>query len=287
LALKDLLVYVDQSEHAFDRLRLAGDLAYRHGARLTAIYVRELNPTQMRDRSTAELGRGSTEAIDRTNQHIRMSIDDVVERLHSALRDIQRERGLEVEWRCLDGFASTIVAQHARFSDLCILSQEGTAAETATGYTFSEKLLFVTGRPVVFIPTHGGFATLGRNIVVAWNSSRAAARAVNDALPLIECAERVTVIAANPHYFVDRYGGLPPERIVEHLRRHGASVEGIWLEDIPAHSIVDALQAEANKLGADLVIAGAFGQPKLWERLMGGVTHGLLARMRLPLLMSY
>lgn len=287
MALKDLLVYVDQSKHAAERLRLAADLARRHQSRLTALYVRELNPSQLHEQSVAELGQGSADAIGRTNQRIRKSIDEAAERLRSALEEIKREHGLEVEWRCLDGVGSTLVPQHARFADLCILSQDVSAAASATGYTFSEQLMFVSGRPVVFIPVHGSFHTLGRHILVAWNSSRASTRAANDALPLIERAEQVTVLAINPGEFAKRYGALPPERIVEHLKRHGASVQGIWLNNISAGSIADAVQAEAHKVGADLIVAGAFGNPRLWEKMMGGVTRDLLARMNLPVLMSY
>jgi len=155
------------------------------------------------------------------------------------------------------------------------------------GYTFSEQLLFATGRPVLFVPAFGSFETLGRHIVVAWNSSRASARAVNDALPLIERAEQTTVITVNPADFIDRHGALPAEQMVEHLRRHSASVEGIELKNVPAGSIADALQAEACKVGADLVVAGAFGHPRLWEKLLGGVTRDLLAQMSLPTLMSH
>lgn len=287
MALKDLLVYVDQSTHAAERLRLAADLASRHQSRLTALYVKELNPSQRHEQSVAELGQGSTEAITRTNRAIRHVIDESVKRLQAALAVEERERGLEVEWRCLDGSASTLVPQHARFADLCILSQDTSAVATATGYTFSEQLLFVTGRPVVFVPPQGSFKTLGRHILVAWNSSRASTRAVNDALPLIERAENVTLLAVNPTVFAERYGALPPQRMVEHLKRHGASVEGIWLNDIPTGSIADAVLGEANKIGADLIVAGAFGHPRLWEKMMGGVTRDLLARMNLPVLMSY
>jgi len=287
MALRDLLVYVDQSERATDRLRLAADLARRHKSRLTALYVRELNPAQRHEQSIAELGQGSSDAITRVNRHIRKSIGEAAVRLQSILDELGRENGLEVEWRCLDGVGSTLVPQHARFADLCILSQDISAAATATGYTFSEQLLFVSGRPVVFVPAQGSFHTLGRHILVAWNSSRASTRAVNDALPLIERAEQVTVLAVNPGEFAERYGALPPEQMVEHLRRHGASVEGIWLNNIPVASIADAVQAEAHKVGADLIVAGAFGHPRLWEKLMGGVTRELLARMQLPILMSY
>jgi nucleotide-binding universal stress UspA family protein len=287
MALKDLLVYVDQSERAVSRLRLAADLARRHESRLTAIYVRELSPAQMLDQSTAELGLGSAKAIDRTNRSIRNAIDQTAARLQATLDEMKIEYDLEVEWRCVEGTASIVVPQHARLADLCILSQDQAATDTSKGYTFSEQLLFVTGRPVIFVPAHGRFTTLGRHIVVAWNSSRASARAVNDALPLIERAERVTVLSINAAHFIDGYGALPLERMVEHLRRHGAEVEGVWPKDIPTHTIGDALQAEADRLGADLLVAGAFGHPKLWEKLMGGVTHDLLARMKLPVLMSY
>ncbi len=285
MALRDLLVHVDQSERAFGRLRLAADLARRHSSRLTAIYVRERNPAQIHEQSSAELGLGSSDAISRTNQRIRKSIDEAAERLRAALEEIKREDGLEVDWRCLDGVASTLVPQHARFADLCILSQD--ELTTDTGYTFSEQLLFVSGRPVVFVPARGSFDTLGRHILVSWNSSRASTRSVNDALPLIERAEKVTLLAVNPAEFVERYAALPPDRMVEHLRHHGAAVEGIWRNNIPSGSIADTVQAEAHKVGADLIVAGAFGHPRLWERLLGGVTRDLLTRMNLPVLMSH
>lgn len=287
MALKDLLVYLDQSEHALERLRLAAALAHRHSSRLTALFVRELNPAQRHQQSIAELGQGSSNAMTHTNRQIRRSIDEATERLRSAVEEAKFTYQVEIEWRCMDGVASILVPQHARFADLCILSQDVSAAATATGYTFSEELLFVTGRPVIFIPARGSFETLARHILIAWNSSRASARAVNDALSLIERAEQVTVLAVNPVEFAERYGALPPERMVDHLRRHGAVVQGVWLNDIATESIADTVQSEAHKVGADLIVAGAFGHPRLWEKLMGGVTRDLLARMNMPVLMSY
>ena len=287
MALRDILVYLDQSEHALERLHLAADLARRHQSRLTALFVRELSPVQRHQQSIAELGQGSAQAISQTNRQIRRSIDEAIERLRSALEEIRRQYELEIEWRCLDGVGSIIVPQHARFADLCVLSQDVSEVPTATGYTFSEELLFVAGRPVIFVPARGSFKTLGQHILVAWNSSRAATRAVNDALPLIERAQQVTVLAVNPAQFAKRYGALPPEKMVEHLKRHGAQVTGVWLDEISSESIADAVQAEALKLGVDLIVAGAFGHPRLWEKLMGGVTRDLLARMQLPVLMSY
>ena len=287
MALRDLLVYVDREESALVRLRLAADLARRHRCRLTVLYVRERSPAQLDERKTAELGLASAKELDRLDQLIEASIDETAERLRSALETFKAEHGLEAEWRCLNGAASVVVPQHARYADLCILGQDVPAGTESIGYSFSEQVLFVTGRPVLFIPAFGSFETLGRHIVVAWNSSRASALAVNDALPLIERAEQTTVITINPADFLERHGAPPAEQMVEHLRRHSASVEGIKLKNVPPESIAGALQAEAHKIGADLVVAGAFGHPRLWEKLLGGVTRDLLARMSLPIMMSH
>ncbi len=287
MALRDLLAHVDQSERSMECLRLAGDLAHRHGSRLTAIYVREPTAAQVDDQRAAELGLGSAKAIAATDNAIRRAILDAGERSRVALEEIGLRYGLEVEWRCIDGVSALLVPQHARFADLCVVGQDPAAVAPATGYTFAEQLLFVTGRPVVFVPPQGVFRTLGRHILVAWNSSRASARAVNDALPLLERADKVTVLAVNPAEFADRYEALPPEHMVAHLRRHGAAVEGRWISDVPSPLIATTVQDEARVLGVDLIVAGAFGQPRLWERLMGGVTRDLLARMSLPVMMSY
>ena len=139
----------------------------------------------------------------------------------------------------------------------------------------------------MFVPESRAFDTLGRRILVAWNSSRPAARAVNDALPLIEGAAQVTVLTVNPTEFVAPLGAQPPDRLVEPLRRHGVSVEGARLHDITVHSTAEALQDHAHHIGADLLVAGAFGPPSLWEKLLGGVTCDLLARMKMPILMSH
>ncbi len=233
----------------------------------------------------AELGLVSAKELGRLNQRIEASIYAVTERLRSTLDSLGREHSLNTKWLSRDGLASVVVAQHARYADLCILSHDVSA--NAAEYSFSEQLLFVSGRPVLFVPAFGSFTTLGRHILVAWNSSRASARAVSDALPLIERAEQTTVITINPADFIDRHGAPPARHMVEHLRRHSASVEGFKLANVPSESIADALWDNAHKVGADLIVAGAFGHPRIWEKLLGGVTRNLLSSMNLPLMMSH
>jgi nucleotide-binding universal stress UspA family protein len=286
VAFKDLLVYLDQSDSALARLRPAADLASRHASRLTALFVREPSEAQSELHRAAELGLVTAADLDRLDAGTRETIDAMAERLRLAFEALVHEHAFPYEWRPVNGPASSVVHQHARLADLCIVGWRQTSGGAPAENTISEQLLFDTGRPVLFIPTAGSFTTLGRHIVVAWDSSWPAARAVHDALPLIERAERTTVITINPAV-MERHGAPPVAQLVEHLRRHNAKVDAFALSDVPAAAIADTLQAEAGVRGADVIVAGAFGHPKLWETLLGGVTRNLLDRMRLPVLMSH
>ena len=287
MKLADLLVYVDQTDGAAARLRLASDLARRHGCKLIALYVRECTPAQLRRRGIAELGLVSSRQVARLDQDIEASISGAEERLKSLLEVLQREGGFQAEWRAVDGSASNVVSQHARCVDLCIVGRDHPGDESSVADTFTEKLLFVTGRPVLFIPAGIPLETLGRRIVVAWNSSPAATRALNDALPLFERAEKATILTINLEEFIAEHGALPIEQMVAHLKRHDLSVDVVQLQNVGADSFADTLQAKACALGADLLVVGAFGPPRFWQDIVGGVTRDMLSRMRLPILMSH
>lgn len=105
MALRDLLVYVDQSQGAAVRLRLAADLARRHASRLTALFVRESTAAQLHDMRTAELGLCSAEAMDLVDRGIGKSINEAAEGLRSTLAAMELQYGFETEWRCADGVA--------------------------------------------------------------------------------------------------------------------------------------------------------------------------------------
>jgi nucleotide-binding universal stress UspA family protein len=129
-------VYVDHQESARIRLRLAVDLARRHSSRLTALYVREWSPAQLDERKTAELGLASAKELDRLDQRTEASIDEVMERLRSMLDALKREHGLDTKWQSLDGPASVVVPQRARYADLssvAILWLPGTQAARRLG----------------------------------------------------------------------------------------------------------------------------------------------------------
>ena len=286
MALKDVLVYVDQTKEALTRVRLAADLASRHGSRLTALFVREWTQFQKEQRKAAELGLVSARGMRELDERTQAAIGAVEERLRATL-DEMTGGSAQADLLSLEGEAGVLVPQYARYADLCIVGRDEPVGSTSINYSFSEQLLFVTGRPVLFVPADESFRTLGRHIVVAWNSSRPAARSLNDALPLIERADRATVLMINPSGFIGGHEGPPGERMLEHLKRHGASVDALRIEGVPHGAIADRLQSEAQALGADLIVAGAFGHPRLWEKMLGGVTNDLIGHTKLPIFMSH
>jgi nucleotide-binding universal stress UspA family protein len=287
MAVKDLLVCVDQTEDAVVRLRLAANLAIRHRSRLTALFAQEWTQGQLQQRKVAELGLVSRTQIKMLDEGVAAEIEAVAARLQEILKRLTEEHGVVTELLSIAGTAASAVPQYARYADLCIVGQNEPEEPASINYTFSEQLLFVTGRPVLFVPTDRSFQTLGRHILVAWNSSRPAARSLNDAIPLIERAERTTIVMINPSGFIDSHEGPRGEQLAEHIIRHGRPVDTIRIENVTHGEIADRLQTQAQTSGADLIVAGAFGHPRLWEKMLGGVTRDLLAQMSLPLFMSH
>ena len=287
MALKDLLVCVDQTEDAIVRLQLASDLASRHGSRLTALFAREWTLAQLDRRKAAELGLVPWDKLHVLDESIAASISAVADRLQAILNELTNDKGIPTDFVDIDGAAAVAVPQYARYADLCILGQNEPGWPASVNYTFAEQLLFVTGRPVLFVPAEHSVKTLGRHVAVAWNSSRPAARSLNDAMSLIERADRTTIVMINPSESTE---APCRARCSISCSRGGPgceSIDSLRIEDVQHDAIADRLQVEANAMGADLIVAGAFGHPRLWEKMLGGVTHDLLARMRLPIFMSY
>jgi nucleotide-binding universal stress UspA family protein len=285
MALRDLLVYLDPTSHSLARLQLAADLARRNGSCVTALYVREWSPAQLAHRATAELaGRplADLEALDCAAED---SIDQSALEARAALERLAVQYGLETEWRTARGEPGIVLSQYARYADLCILDAH--TPVTPGGNRFCEELLFTAGRPVLLMPAAGNVSTLGAHVAIAWNSSRAAARAVNDALPLLEHSDETTVITLNPADFTARPAALPLSKLLEHLQRHGIRARSIELAAVPPAEVADTLQERARAAGADMIVAGAHGHTWLREVLLGSVTRDLLSRLRLPAMMSH
>ncbi|AJA11179.1 universal stress protein family [Sphingopyxis fribergensis] len=149
----------------------------------------------------------------------------------------------------------------------------------------AERLLLVTGIPVLLIPDGWTGATIGDAPLIAWNRSREARRAVNDALPFINMAAKVTILTIDSDRNPGHYGDDPGTNLAEHLTRHGATVEVAKLSS-DGSAIADVILNQAAAQNADLLIIGAYSHPRTTEILFGGITRSLLSAAHLPLLLS-
>ncbi len=281
MALKDILVHLDGAAPSAQRLSLAADLARRHQAHLTGLFVVDLTPPIV---GAMEGGGGAVLAglIEQMRAEALATAAGVEARFAETLA----REGIAGEWRIAEGAAPELVALHARYADLAVLGQADPQADEAAGAAVVAAALFGAGRPVLVVPHAGSFPGIGRRVLVGWNASREATRAVHDALPLLLGAETVTIAAVNPRRGLGAHGDEPGADIARHLARHGVRVQ-VEHSAAPEIGAGDILLNRAADLSADLLVVGAYGHSRLREMFLGGVTRTLLQQMTLPVLLAH
>ncbi|MBL6457365.1 universal stress protein [Belnapia sp. T6] len=282
MRLKDILIHLDASEQAKTRLQLAADLARRNEAHLTGLYVVDIVLPIMLAADTAGGGAMLGELLDT------MRRDALAEaaKAEAAFHEKLRREGIAGEWRLVEGVTPEQVALHARYADLTVIGQADPSGSLASSNAAVEATLFSSGRPVLVVPYAGRFESLGKRVLVGWNAGREAARAVQDALPLLTAVESVTVLTVNPQIGLDGHGEEPGADIALHLARHGVRVT-VEHMTAPEISAGDVILNRAFELSADLLVIGAYGHSRLREMVLGGVTRSLLQQMTVPVLMSH
>jgi nucleotide-binding universal stress UspA family protein len=286
MAICDMLVSLDSGAPSEARLQLAFALAGSRKARLTAVYVLP------EPRSTAPLiGLGplppSTPAWMPTPAAGPPSDPERAEEIERHFRSELRGRGIEGEWYLLDERNLAEFVEYANTVDLTILGQQSSEARADRVGEFAPDAVVVkVGRPILVVPYAGKFETVGRRPLIAWDGSREAARALGDALPLIEGAETVVVIYIGARETQLERAQPAIDRIVRHLQRHAIKARGEATRggDVP---ISDLLLSRAADLGADMIVAGAYHHSPMREALLGGVSRELLRHMTVPVLMSH
>src|ERR1043166_600712 len=179
--------------------------------------------------------------------------------------------------------APDIFGPLARRFDLSVIGQPE-PNKVAPEDLIIEAALFDSGRPVMVVPyVHRAPFKLGR-VLVAWDGSRTAARALGDALPIVTRATVLDVVVVTPEPV--KSDEIPGADVAEMLARHGVAVEG---EQIGAAgpSVADPLLNHAAGGAADLIVMGGYGRSRLREFVLGGTTRAMLTSMTTPVLMSH
>lgn len=245
MSIRDILVHVETSSSCRARLWLAGQLARQFDAHL--------------------LGIGSETA------------GAAEERFAALLSRLE----LQGEWHTAEGLVVPCVTEMAGAADLVVLGQPD-PDRLLVELNAPEDVILACGRPVLVVPYVGDFATVGDRVLVGWNGTREATRAVHDAIPLMSTSTAVTVLSVDPP--LDDV--TDSEALVQHLIHHGLPAVA-ELSDKRDRTVADAVRSRAAELGCDLIIMGAYGHSRLREMLLGGMTHDMLQVMTLPVLMAH
>jgi len=281
---RDLLVVLDADQRVRDRILLAAGLAERFDAHLVGLYVAAVaEPPGRLDYFNSDaplfgpLYRDTEEQIRAQSEKTRLFYEDVM-----------RRHSLSSEWRAAPGRPSEVAAVHGRYADLIILGQiDPDDARSPFVRPRPEEVALLAGRPVLVIPYVNTVANVGQKVLVAWDASREATRAINDAMPLLAGASSVTVIAIDPNgQSRDGHGEIPGADIALHLARHGVSAKVESVASAGA-GIGNTLLSRASDLEADLLVMGAYGHSRVHELLLGGATRTVLESMTLPVLMAH
>ena len=277
MAIRDILVHVDSSRAMPGRVRAAAELARCHDAHLTGLYVIEI--PVLPSYAEAQIPIAIIEAQ-------RAALASRAAAAQREFGDIADKSGINCEWRGVEDRRIDALSLHARYADLLVVGQADAGDSECVSRGLADRLVLESGRPVLVIPAGGVSGTIGENVVVAWNTKREAVRAISDAMPLLESANRISVVTINAKADDPENAGIPAADIGLHLARHGIEIETKSLYGAPA-AIGELLLDAARDESADLLVMGAYGHARLREIILGGTTAHVLAHTDIPTLLAH
>jgi nucleotide-binding universal stress UspA family protein len=280
MALKSIGVFVDATPEGEKRIDYAAMLAHQSGAHLAGIHVVSAGRPDHRS-DYYVIGEKAIRASLAWEKAADEAATTTVRRRFEA---ISAKRDLSAEFRIIRrGGPDEDLILSSLHSDLVVIGQRELL--DLPGYLSPERLLLASGAPILVVPSDWKSEPIGQKILVGWNASREARRAVADALPFLITAASVTLLVVDPNERADRHGEEPGADIALYLARHGAHVE---IEQVVSQGspVADVILSYAADHGMDMIVIGAYSHARSVELVFGGVTRTLLKQARIPILMS-
>jgi len=287
MGFKDILVTIDTGPTARGRIELAAALAERFSAHLIGLHT-SLSTSLSPDAPQTQ------RYFEYFNRSLVSFQEELAERTRAEaaatrllFEEITARHSVSAEWRQGSGYPSQAAELHGRYADLIVVGQRDPAYVLAPLFQPSpEEVALAVGRPLLVIPYAGEWAEIGRRVLIGWDASREATRAVHDALPFLIAAETVIVLTVDPSRGPQGHGDIPGADIAQHLARHGvkATVQSTVSGEI---GVGDALLSWVSDVSANLLVMGAYGHSRGREIVFGGATRTILESMTVPVLMAH
>jgi nucleotide-binding universal stress UspA family protein len=276
--IRDIMVHLDGSPE--DEIRLEHGQAIASAGRVHLIGIFTNLLPDLTVAMPMDGGAAAMQVLTELEDKARQDGDANAKRLTERLASLQ----VPSELRRLDetfGVLSAKVVEQAHCADLFIATRPYGEADSPVWTDLVEAVLFGSGRALLLVPPGRHRQGPIQTVLVAWNGSREAARALREGLPFIEQAARTVVLVVDPPSDT-----MPWAEVEGHLARHGVVAEVITAES-QDRRVADVILDEARRLSADLVIMGGYGHTRLRELVFGGATRDVLTASESPLLVAH
>ncbi len=259
-------------------VELAGVLAHEHEAHLTGVFIR---PEPGLNRHESFRCGVAIEELVAQQEAAELRVES--ER-HGLLEAVAVRHGIEAAWKVIPRFTTQDAAVHAGGGDLAVIERSEATGRLGDNCGLLDALILASGRPILVLPPCWP-ASRFRRVVVAWNATREAARAVANALPLLLDADAAMVLGLGAAAASARDED-PGADVARQLAGLGLNVE---LRRLPptGGNVGRLILDQAGALGADLLVMGAYSRPRVVDQEFAGATGTVLREAGLPVLMSH
>jgi nucleotide-binding universal stress UspA family protein len=277
VAIKDLLVAYQGDDGSRNALKFALQMGTKYGATVTGAHV------HASDQYETQVRRWIPEDV---LEIMRKAEQDVVTTIENSFRDAVKELAPKAphDWIALHGPPSLLLARMSRFFDILITGQFEGAIRHGGRALQPEELIRRSGKPMLIVPEKYKVRDFKEEAVVAWDGSSSSARALTDAMQILETKKKLYVVTVEG----DGNERIPPlgdHDIIEHLQRHGIDAERVKLPK--RGSTGKTIMDYCEKTDPDVLVMGAFGRAKLGALLFGGVSQYVLEHQTVPVMMSH
>jgi len=281
MSIKTILAYLPSEELAEPVMKGAIALAQRHQAHVIGLHLEASYYPAYGEVAIAM----PPDVIEQMRQPLR----ERAEKLEETFNSRMKEADISAEWRSGSSEYSSLpkrIVQEAVSADLVLCPQVKPESVDVTTLDLPERLILESGRPVFVMPPDKPAAIPAKRVLIAWNNSPQAARAVFDSLALMKDADAITILTLAGNADARREAEEHANKLAANLGRHGlkAKVEAV---DTGSSSASDTIMARLEDDGADMLVMGCYGHSRFRELVFGGVTRDMLAGVKVPTLMSH
>ena len=276
MSIKDILVYLDDSKGYQDRINDAFEISrMRGGAHLIGVSLASMKPMYAKSDDKQIL--------------MRMS-DKQAHKIADDFSSNAKAAGISSKSIVITGDTSSsalLMAQYARNTDLVILGQPDPSRDNYSSLAeISQKIILLSGRPVLFIPYIGTRRVGYKKAMLAWDGTPAASRAIHDSIPLLVETKEVIILVVESKKQKKLKTNLLVERLITHLGHHGINAKFMRV-DPGTNDVPTTILNKIDENDIDLLVIGGYGTPTFKQKIFGGVSTTILKSMLVAVLMSH